>query len=98
MKNLKQRQAVVKAMDIMVRTINDESIMDSWLMCGVADGDIKLDTPIEEVEEYYCTDEELGDLMTRFLRLMDRASKNGLYVDGVLSGCKEIKYTDPHTV
>ena len=95
MKDLRRRQAVVKAMDIMVRTINDESIMDSWLMCGVADGDIKIDTPIEEVEEYYCTDAELGDLMTRFLKLMDRASKNGLYVDGVLSGCKEIKYTEP---
>ena len=96
--NLTERQAVVKAMDIMVRTINDECIMDSWLMCGVADGDINIDTPINEVDEYYCSDGELGDLLTRFLKLMGKASINGLYVDGVVSGYKSIEWSDPHSI
>jgi hypothetical protein len=96
--NLTERQAVVKAMDIMVRTINDECIMDSWLMCGVADGDINIDTPINEVDEYYCTDAELGDLMTRFLKLMGKASANGLYVDGVVSGSKSIEWSEPYSM
>ena len=38
------RADIVRAMDLMVYTINDENIIDSWLMVGVADGDIRKET------------------------------------------------------
>ena len=44
------RADVVRAMEIMVSTINDETIIDSWLMVGVADGDITAETTNEEIE------------------------------------------------
>lgn len=93
---LQQRKELVKAMDLIVSTINDEDIIDSWLMCGVADGDIHFGTPSEEVDESYCEDKNFGELMTLFLKLMNRAQADGLYHRGVLSGCKEIKYSEPN--
>lgn len=91
-KDVKERQAVVKAMDIMVRCINDERIIDSWLMGGVADGDINIDTPIEEVDEYYTEDDNFKGLMTLFLKLMNRASADGLYTNGVVSGTRQVEW------
>jgi hypothetical protein len=95
LETLQQRKELVKAMDLIVSTINDEDIIEPWLMYGVADGDIHFGTPSEEVDESYCEDGTFGELMTLFLKLMNRAQADGLYHRGVLSGCKEIKYTEP---
>jgi hypothetical protein len=95
LETLQQRKELVKAMDLIVSTINDEDIIEPWLMCGVADGDIHFGTPSEEVDESYCEDGTFGELMTLFLKLMNRAQADGLYHRGVLSGCKEIKYSEP---
>ena len=93
-KNLMERAAVVKAMDTMVGCINDEGIIESWLVGGVADGDITEDTTLEDIIEMgYCDgDETFRDLLTLFLRLMNRASKDGLYTDGVVSYTKHIEW------
>ena len=90
-----RRAEVVKAMETMVRTINDEYVIDSWLAVGVADGDITRETTPEEIVEnysYYLEDENFKDLMTLFLKLMYRAGKDGLYCNGVVSGVRTIKY------
>ena len=82
---LKERTTVVRAMETIARCINDEMIFDSWLMVGVADGDITEDTEDEDLE-YYCEDDNFAELMDLFLRLMTRAKKSGgLYCDGVVS-------------
>lgn len=93
-KNLMARAEVVKAMDTMVGCINDEGIIESWLVGGVADGDITEDTTLEDIIEMgYCDgDETFRDLLTLFLRLMNRASKDGLYSDGVVSYTKHIEW------
>lgn len=93
-KNLMARAEVVKAMDTMVGCINDEGIIESWLVGGVADGDITEDTTLEDIIEMgYCDgDETFRDLLTLFLRLMNRASKDGLYTDGVVSYTKHIEW------
>ena len=83
--NLKKRAEVVRAMETLARCVNDEEVFESWLMCGVADGDITSETTDEDLE-YYCEDDNFSDLMGLFLRLMMRARKSGgLYEDGVVS-------------
>jgi hypothetical protein len=95
MDKLNERKELVKAMDLIVSTINDEDIVESWLMYGVPNGDIYFGTPAEEVDDFYCDDKNFGELMTLFLKLMNRAQRDGLYHKGVLSGYKEIKYCEP---
>lgn len=89
------RADIVRAMDNMVYTINDENIIESWLMVGVADEDIKADTTNEEIEQMgYTEDKTFEELLTLFLKLMYRAGKDGLFFDGIVSGTKEIKWTE----
>lgn len=79
------RTEVVRAMETLARSVNDEEVFEEWLMCGVADGDIDATTEDEELE-YYIEDDNFAELMGTFLRVMARAKKSGgLYVDGVVS-------------
>jgi hypothetical protein len=90
-----KRADIVRAMDNMICTINDEDIVESWLMVGVADGDIKMDTTNEEIEQMgYTNDKTFEELLTLFLKLMYRAGNDGLYFDGIVSGTREIKWTE----
>lgn len=83
--NTKKRLEVVRAMETLARCINDEDIFESWLMVGVADGDIDKDTP-DEYLEYYAEDKTFAELMGLFLRLMRRAEESGgLYCDNIVS-------------
>lgn len=83
--NKKARTELIRAMETVARSINDEEIFEGWLMCGVADGDIDDDTTDEELE-YYIEDTNLADLMGVFLRVISRAKRSGgLYLDGVSS-------------
>ena len=79
------RTEVVRAMETLARSVNDEYVFEEWLMCGVADGDIEPTTEDEELE-YYIEDETFAELMGTFLNVMKNAYKSGgLYVDGVVS-------------
>ena len=90
-----KRADVVRAMDIMVSTINDERIIESWLMVGVADGDITSDTTNEEIEAMgYTDDKTFAELLTLFLKLMNRAGNDGLYCDSIASGSKSITWSE----
>ena len=81
----KLRAEVVRAMETLARSINDEYVFEEWLICGVADGDIDHTTEDEDLE-YYIEDETFAELMGTFLNVMARAKKSGgLYVDGVVS-------------
>lgn len=82
---------MVKAMEYIVRNVNNEDFIMPWLSVGVADGDIKYgdlsaDAEADAELDYYIEDENLSDLMNLFLYTMRRASKDGgLYCDGVVS-------------
>ena len=86
-----ERVKMVKAMEFIARQINNESVMDGWLMNGVADGDIEygdLTATEEDTEnlDYYISDKAFSELMTCFLRRMEGAKRNGgLYCDGKVS-------------
>ncbi len=76
---------MVKAMELIVRSINDEMVFETWLFTGVADGDIQDDTTDDELD-YYIEDENYAYLMDTFLFVMSKARKSGgLYSDGIVS-------------
>lgn len=86
-----ERIKMVKAMEFIARNLNDEEIFESWLVSGVADGDIEygdLNAGKNDFDdmEYYVRDENFADLMSLFLRMMKRADKSGgIYCDGIVS-------------
>ncbi len=86
--NMKERVAVVRAMDLLARSCNDEEAMMGWLMCGVADGDITPETKDEDLD-YYVEDDTFRELIGCFLRTMRRAGKGGLYVNGVVGSIED---------
>lgn len=91
MTKMEERIKMVKAMEYIVRQINDEEIFMSWLTIGVADGDIKYGDLAyygEDDEAYYYAedDDTFAELMQLFLRLMSAANKDGgLYCGNVVS-------------
>lgn len=89
-----ERIQMVKAMEFIARSINNEEIFEDWLICGVADGDIErgdLTVRASDMEhdgnmEYYTDTENFASLMSLFLDLMHEARKDGgLYCDGTVS-------------
>ena len=87
--NLSVRAELVRAMETVARSVNDEDVFYRWLLCGVANGDIDEDTTDEDLE-YYCEDKTFSDLMERFLDLMTAAKKSGgLYEDRIVSKYEE---------
>lgn len=85
-----EQMKMVKAMEYIAHQLNDEEIFESWLVDGVADGDIEygdLSAEAGEDMDYYLEDQHFSDLMDTFLRCMYAAKKHGgLYCDRVVSG------------
>lgn len=81
----KRRCALVRAMDLIAKSVNNEIFIEEWLIRGVADGNINQNTDDEDLE-YYIQDTEFADLMDTFLHVMKNAQRDGgLYCDRVLS-------------
>lgn len=101
--DMKERKQLVLAMETVTRAINDEEILEGWLMCGVADGDLDSDSTWEDVDDFYVeNDVRFADLMSCFVRTMrrmvdddefdeeERKKGNGyLYCDKVVSKYEE---------
>ena len=92
MSKLEERKKAIVCMEYLCRQINDEDVFDTWLMCGVPDGDIEygnLDVSAVYEEDYMISDEGFKDIMTTFLICMKNAyNDGGLYCGGVVSGDK----------
>ena len=89
--NLKERVSVIRAMDTIVRSLNDEEYVAWWLEDGVPDGEIDEETTDEELYWLVDDDESFADIMSTFIKIMRRQPVNGaMWVDNVLS--KEEKY------
>ena len=84
--DLKSRVATVRAMDEIMRSLNDENKMMTWLMYGVPDGEIDENTKDEELYWLVEEDKSFADLMYWFIRIMNKVSPNGgMWVDGICS-------------
>lgn len=89
--NLKERVSIIRAMDTIIRSLNDERDILWWLDSGVPDGEINEGTTDEELYWLVDDDESFADIMSTFIKIMRRQPVNGaMWVDNVLS--KEEKY------
>lgn len=90
-----ERIKMIKAMEFIARQVNDEDIFETWLVSGVADGDIEYgdlqvnDSDLDEKNGdmwFYIKDNIFAEIMDTFLYMMRKAYKSGgLYCDGVVS-------------
>ena len=84
--NKELRKKAVVAMELLARSVNDETAMEGWLMCGVPDGDIEYgDMDTNNVDDWFVEDKNFAELMGCFLRTMSRAKEGGLWVDDIVS-------------
>ena len=86
--NTTERVRMVKAMEYIVRQVNNEDLLDYWLRVGVADGDIEYGDLTDEPgeTEYWTENEHFAELMSLFLAIMKSAYKDGgLYCDKIVS-------------
>ena len=97
---MEERVKMLRAMDTIIVNLNDEEFIESWLMCGIADGDGDKDD--EYLYDMYGKD-NFADIMALFCRIMryalndvdidkeDRKKGNYiLYCDGVVSKKQEV--------
>lgn len=80
--NKQERIAMLKAMDLIARSCNNENFIEYWLTVGIADGDAEEDRELD----FYTNDDIFAEIMDSFLVTMKQAQKDGgLYCDGVCS-------------
>lgn len=93
---LEERAKLWVCMEYIARQLNDEDIFESWLMCGVPDGDLEYGELDWQgvIDRWSLNDEQIEDLMYCFMACMYRAFKNdtGLYCAGVFGGGKSKIY------
>ena len=93
--NIAERVELLKAMDVIVRSLNDESVMDLWLTNGVPDG--ADDSDYEFIAEDVTTPEdEDGDTSCFeeccrcFTACIAAGAKHGYYSGGVLGDIRPV--------
>lgn len=87
--DLQERKKMILAMEFICRHINDENVMEGWLMCGVPDGDVPygcFDIATINDDDTLIEDENFKELMECFLRRMEGAAESGgLYCGNVVT-------------
>ena len=93
--NVAERVELLKAMDVVVRSLNDESVMDLWLTNGVPDG--ADDSDYESIAEDVATPEdEDGDTSCFeeccrcFTACIAAGAKHGYYSGGVIGDIRPV--------
>ena len=93
--NVAERVELLKAMDVVVRSLNDESVMDLWLTNGVPDGADDSDyefiaedvaTPEDEDDDTSCFEE----CCRCFTACIAAGAKHGYYSGGVLGDIRPV--------
>lgn len=93
--NVAKRVELLKAMDVVVRSLNDESVMDLWLTNGVPDGADESDyefiaedvaTPEDEDGDTSCFEE----CCRCFTACVAAGAKHGYYSGGVLGDIRPV--------
>lgn len=71
-----KRVKMIRAMDLIVRSLNDEEKIEYWLQEGVADGDGDEDD--KYLFESYGDDKDFQNLMNVFCETMQDALEDGI--------------------
>ena len=71
---MNEKVKMIRAMETIARNLNDEELVQYWLMLGVSDGDITDDTTDEEIDDMY-DDHDLKEFMNVFFKLMKYATE-----------------------
>lgn len=86
--DINERIKMLKAMDFIARSFNDERAIHAWLNCGLPDGTMEAGT----LSDYADDDDTFADVMDSFVYVMAtfcRSNKEEraatLYCDGVCS-------------
>lgn len=77
-----QRGMNVIAMDRLARELIDEDLFESWLICGVADGDIDKCTAWDDIDECYLSNENYNQLCELFKELFYAQFKRDIDKEG----------------
>lgn len=92
------RKKMLLAMEYICRQINDEDIVNSWLSCGVPDGEIpygELDLQNIGDDNVMLEDESFKDIMLTFLNCVSRAKESGgLYCGDVVADKRHSELKD----
>lgn len=91
--NKPERLELLRAIDLLARSCNDERVIDYWLTEGIADGSASSDKELD----FYTYDDNLAEVMDAFLETMHLARENGgLYCDGVTNDTEIV--VESHTM
>lgn len=91
--NKPERLELLRAIDLLARSCNDEGVIDYWLTEGIADGSADSDKELD----FYTYDDNLAEVMDAFLETMHLARENGgLYCDGVTNDTEIV--VESHTM
>lgn len=90
--NKNERIKMVKAMEFIMRNLNDNGWFELWLQNGVADGDITYgdlsEEDPDEVLDYYIEDRNYEDLMAEFVGILKQASTGSVRGTLFNDGCR----------
>lgn len=84
MKNVQERFEILKSIDTIIKSMNDESAYTAWIHIIPDEAD---DDELQEIAEE--DDETFGDACKLFAKLVMKYMKYGLYVDGEVYGATE---------
>lgn len=93
--NKNARIEMLKAMDMICHSFNDERRINFWLAYGIPDGTFTGSSDYGSDVDYLCEDEVFADLMDTFVFICGRAfadydKEHGqLYFDGIASAQEE---------
>lgn len=82
----KKRCEILRAMDLIARTLNNDPLYTEWMIEAVIDEDMTDQTTDKDLEGYVKNDDEFAGILYTFLHVMSEAfQQDGLTVDGVAS-------------
>lgn len=76
MSKVQRNFELLKAMETVVRSMNNDEAIEPWLMCGVPDG-----ADDDEIMEMAADDDSMEWACASFGRIMRRFSKDGWFTD-----------------
>ena len=66
-REIRSRAEVLYCLDVLIRHLADEDVMDTWLAVGIPDGTLEKRPADEQVEPFLCFAENIGEFEDKVL-------------------------------